>query len=41
MQYESSLGVSNEIVSDVATIDCKEGILIIIESKDWYERKDI
>lgn len=29
-----SLGVSNEIIEDVATIDLKSGILIVIESKD-------
>ncbi len=29
-----SLGVSNEIVKDVATIKIKHGILIVIESKD-------
>ena len=29
-----SLGVSNEIVEEVATIELKEGILIVIESKD-------
>lgn len=29
-----SLGVSNEIVEDVARIELKEGILIVIESKD-------
>lgn len=30
----SSLGVSNEIVDDLATIKLKEGILIVIESRD-------
>jgi len=29
-----SIGVSNEIVEDVATVELKEGILIVIESKD-------
>lgn len=29
-----SLGISNEIVEDVAHIELKEGILIVIESKD-------
>ena len=29
-----SLGVSNEIVEEVATIEFKQGILIVIESKD-------
>lgn len=29
-----SLGVSNEIVEDVARIELKEGILIVIESRD-------
>lgn len=29
-----SLGVSNEIIEDTATIDLKSGILIVIESKD-------
>lgn len=29
-----SLGVSNEIVEDMATIELKQGILIVIESKD-------
>ena len=29
-----SLGISNEIVEDMATIELKEGILIVIESKD-------
>lgn len=34
MQYGSSLGISNEIISDKATITCKDGILIVIESRD-------
>ena len=29
-----SLGISNEIVDDMATIELKEGILIVIESRD-------
>ena len=29
-----SLGISNEIVEEIATIELKEGILIVIESKD-------
>lgn len=29
-----SLGISNEIIDDIATISFKEGILIIIESRD-------
>ncbi len=29
-----SLGISNEIVEDMATIELKEGILIVIESRD-------
>lgn len=29
-----SLGISNEIIQDYATIDLKDGILIVIESKD-------
>lgn len=29
-----SLGVSNEIIEDVATIELKNGILIVIESRD-------
>lgn len=29
-----SLGVSNEIVEDIATVELKEGILIVIESRD-------
>ncbi len=29
-----SLGVSNEIIKDIATIDLKSGTLIVIESKD-------
>ncbi|MBO5478923.1 MAG: thiamine diphosphokinase [Clostridia bacterium] len=29
-----SLGISNEIIQDIATINLKEGILIVIESKD-------
>ncbi|MCI8481544.1 MAG: thiamine diphosphokinase [Clostridia bacterium] len=29
-----SLGISNEIISSYATIDLKQGILIVIESKD-------
>lgn len=33
----TSLGVSNEIVENVATIELKSGILIVIESKDDFE----
>lgn len=29
-----SLGVSNEIIEDIATIELKKGILIVIESRD-------
>ncbi|MCI8352674.1 MAG: hypothetical protein HFJ58_03580 [Clostridia bacterium] len=34
LKIGESLGISNEVVNDVATIDIKEGILIVIESKD-------
>lgn len=34
LKIGESLGISNEIVDNVATIDIKEGILIVIESKD-------
>ncbi len=34
LKYGKSLGVSNEIIEDVATIELKKGILIVIESKD-------
>ena len=34
MQYGSSLGVSNEVIADEAVIECKKGILIVIESRD-------
>lgn len=34
LKIGESLGISNEISDDVATIELKEGILIIIESKD-------
>ena len=29
-----SLGISNEIVEEIATIEIKKGVLIVIESKD-------
>lgn len=34
MDLFHSLGISNEIVADEAVIDLKEGILILVESKD-------
>lgn len=34
LKIGESLGISNEIANDVATIELKEGILIVIESKD-------
>lgn len=34
LKIGESLGISNEISNDVATIELKEGILIVIESKD-------
>lgn len=34
LKIGESLGISNEIVDNVATIDIREGILIVIESKD-------
>ena len=34
LSFGKSLGVSNEIVEDVAHIQLKEGILIVIESRD-------
>ena len=34
MQYEASLGISNEIVADKASIICDNGVFIVIESKD-------
>ena len=34
LKIGESLGISNEVVDDVATIEIKEGILIVIESKD-------
>ncbi len=30
----NSLGISNEIVEDVATIDFKDGVLLVLETKD-------
>ncbi len=34
LKIGESLGISNELSNDVATIELKEGILIVIESKD-------
>lgn len=34
LKIGESLGISNEIANDVATIELKEGILIVIESRD-------
>ena len=34
LKIGESLGISNEVVNDVATIEIKEGILIVIESRD-------
>lgn len=34
LQVGVSLGISNEIVEDIATIELKNGILIVIESRD-------
>ena len=30
----SSLGISNEIVEEIAFIEAREGVLLVIESKD-------
>jgi thiamine pyrophosphokinase len=34
MKGFNTLGISNEIVEDEATIDLKSGYLLVIESKD-------
>lgn len=34
MLYDASVGISNEIISNEASITCENGIFIIIESKD-------
>ena len=34
MTFGKSLGVSNEVIEEIAKIDLKSGILIVIESKD-------